>query len=179
MSFIHDAIKIQYTNLGYLPGYPYHLISDKEMFEAFLKSDEGFFDSNYPCTGFSDELIVAYEDLKSDIRSRIDNYLNDPYENVIPDWIYSYMIGSTIGPYSSESDIDYLYDLFEMTSNNAFLEFTPEIAANCYRESQEWLNRIPVNNINEKRKPTMFGEPHVIKSLRLKQSNVLIDEVIH
>ena len=41
MSFIHDIIKIKYSKLGYLPSYPYNLISDKEMFQAFINlSDE-------------------------------------------------------------------------------------------------------------------------------------------
>ena len=34
--FVHDIIKINYTRQGYLPYYPYHLISDEEMFEGFM-----------------------------------------------------------------------------------------------------------------------------------------------
>ena len=49
MSLVHDYIKIKYTREGYLPDYPYHMISDDEMIEAFMKSDsdEGFFFDNY------------------------------------------------------------------------------------------------------------------------------------
>ena len=39
MSLLHDIIKIKYTRLGYLPNYPYHLISDEEMFNAFIDLD--------------------------------------------------------------------------------------------------------------------------------------------
>ena len=72
MTFIHNNIKIKYVNLGYLPNWPYHLISDEEMFDAFmsnvvidksecrydetsksyvgskLESGQGFFFDNYP-----------------------------------------------------------------------------------------------------------------------------------
>ena len=48
MSLIHDIIKIKYINLGYLPNYPYHMISDREMFDAFidLSSNEDSSDSS-------------------------------------------------------------------------------------------------------------------------------------
>ncbi len=35
----HDIIKIQYSREGYLPDYPYHMISDREMFNAFICID--------------------------------------------------------------------------------------------------------------------------------------------
>ena len=39
MSYIHDIIKIKYVREGWLPNWPYHLISDQEMCDAFLKQD--------------------------------------------------------------------------------------------------------------------------------------------
>ena len=44
--FIHDTIKIMYVNMGYLPNFPFYLISDSEMIEAFRKED-GFFNEYY------------------------------------------------------------------------------------------------------------------------------------
>ena len=57
--FIHDFIKIMYTDMGYLPNYPYYLISDEEMFDAFLRDDQGFFNDYYPCP--ADNLQTEYE----------------------------------------------------------------------------------------------------------------------
>ena len=37
--FIHDLIKIKYIREGYLPNYPYHMISDEEVFNAFINPD--------------------------------------------------------------------------------------------------------------------------------------------
>ena len=36
---VHDLIKIKLVRAGYLPNYPYHLISDKEMCEAFISAN--------------------------------------------------------------------------------------------------------------------------------------------
>ena len=50
MNLTKDSIKIKYTREGYLPNYPYHMISDEEMFKAFLdvENQSGFFYDNYP-----------------------------------------------------------------------------------------------------------------------------------
>lgn len=39
MSLVHDLIKIKYVREGYLPNYPYHLISDSEMCDAFINNE--------------------------------------------------------------------------------------------------------------------------------------------
>ena len=39
---ILDNVKIKYIQEGYLPNYPYHLISDIEAFNAFLQVSQQF-----------------------------------------------------------------------------------------------------------------------------------------
>ena len=38
--FLHNIIKNELSELGYLPNLPYHLISDSEMFDAFIREPE-------------------------------------------------------------------------------------------------------------------------------------------
>lgn len=165
---IHNYIKITYTNIGYLPGYPYHLISDKEMFDAFLRED-GFLADYYPCP--CEDLQEAYDTLVADMTARINDFLEN--ETELPAWIYSYMIQGTIGPQSEEEDISYLYDLCNMDSKTTLAEFSPELARRCYSISKKWIERLPSKYAD--RPYTMFGEPHVVKSLRLDQANILLD----
>ena len=171
--FIHDVIKIQYVNIGYLPNRPYALISDKEMFEAFLKGDECFFSDFYPCP--AESMQEKYDALKTCIQEKIAAYLENPTEVEIPSWVYSYMLMTTITYESENAEISYLYDLLNMETPTGLPDFNEEVATRCYEESEQWLKRIPSVHID--RPPTMFGEPHVIKSLRLQEANVLIDEV--
>lgn len=162
MSFIHDVIKRQYVYEGYLPNYPYHLISDKEMFDAFM-GDGGYFSTNYPESFVSSDstLLNAYNQLKSNISTYIDNYLSDPTNIAIPDWVYSYMMGVVISPTSNTRDIHDLLVL--MGEDNLDDIFTVQASLTCLSISKEWINKLPMSD----RVPTMFGEPHVIKSLRL------------
>lgn len=172
MSFLHDVIKIEFINIGYLPNIPYHLVSDAEMFEAFLH-ERGFFNDYYPCP--CPALQTAYDDLRSYIAGRIQLHLED--ETIaIPSWIYSYMLLRPITFESDEADISYLYDLLGLESNNGLCEFNEEVAEMCYQTSVDWLKRLPSHSYD--RPPTMFGEPHVTKSLRLDQANALSSEVI-
>jgi hypothetical protein len=100
MSLIHDIIKIKYTRLGYLPNYPYHLISDAEMFDAFINlsgtddssgsSDyvERFFTDYYPNPFYEEDIIYVgpsgkqislsdeYNRLKQYIITTINDYLS-------------------------------------------------------------------------------------------------------
>lgn len=153
--------------MGYLPGYPYHLISDEEMFQAFIRED-GFFSDFYPCP--DDRMTDQYELLKSAIKECIDVHLQDGID--IPDWVYSYMLMSAVTFDSEEADIDYLAQLEGITYTNNVAEFNYELAEACYETSLAWIKKQFVNR-NIKRPPTMFGEPHVIKSLRLDQANML------
>ena len=165
--FLHDVIKIQYTNMGYLPGYPYHLISDEEMFNAFLKT-EGFFDDYYPCPG--DSLLTEYEALKSGIAEKITAYMLKEIEE-LPSWIYSYMLNEVISFSSSPEDISYLYSLTGIEPPLSAIEFSEELAQACYDTSLKWLQKQPAKYSD--RPVAIFGEPHVIKSLRLDQVNIL------
>ena len=177
---IHDIIKIKYVQLGYIKkNYPYHLISDEEMFNAFIQVDEDFesplidpdvrfFDINYP-NPFTDspedaEYYNAYGLLKQSIIVHIQNYLQyygtaTPYE--LPNWVYTYMLGEVISDKSDYQDIEDLLDLLEQS--NIDNEFTRATYIACYRISTNYII-----SSKETREPTIFGEPHVIKSLRLE-----------
>lgn len=239
--FIHDIIKIEYIRQGYLPDYPYHLISDKEMFDAFIcdeiivskddalkikqgdsslwespkkyvtlhglsyfefivyddkeallirgskdklsqfrdilgivteckLSEECYFAVNYPLPeGLDDE----YNNLVSSISYHISAYfemLERGEEAVLPDWVYSYMNGSVIGPNSPQLDI---HDLLVMINlDNIDDKFTLSAQLSCLEISKKWVDKLPPSK-NVMRPPTMYGEPHVIKSLRI--SGLLAD----
>ena len=164
--FVHDVIKIIYINMGYLPGYPFYLISDAEMFEAFLKED-GFFNEFYPCP--DESMQVEYDNLRAGIVQHVSSYLIDGTE--IPDWVYSYMIMSTITYQSPEEDIAYLFDMSSVDPESPVAEFNKDIAEECLDISRKWILKQPSKYRD--RPPTMFGEPHVVKSLRLEQANIL------
>lgn len=177
---VNDYIKINYIELGYLPNHSYFLISDEEMIDAFRKED-GFFNEYYPCPDESSpDMVEAYEALRTCIWGKLDAYLEDPENVKIPNWVYSYMIlnavtfGSEEFGGSDEADIAYLYELLGIKSPNPLAEFTPQLAWGCYRTSQEWMKKNPSRYRD--RPPTMFGEPHVIKCLRVKQANILIED---
>lgn len=299
---LHDQIKIEYVRQGYLPNYPYHLISDKEMFDAFLMyqasiargdavdfkingqsvwsvpenavtayglsrlyekttdyiifngdraslarlihdmnssatltvSDECYFATMYPMHFSS--LTDAYFELVDALSYHITSYLqtNSTSNPVsLPDWVYSYMICSTV---SSESDIRDRHDLLVLLGeDNVDDELTESAMQKCYEISKAWIAKLPavsmdtrwqwvqklnpvqqnlivswisestekttfeamqlmlsnpsqwlqslspsrkkaveswvaalpLTPLNDHRPPTMFGEPHVIKSLRI------------
>lgn len=193
MSLTHDIIKIKYTRLGYLPNYPYHLISDEEMFNAFINlsgddstsgsgdisEEEKFFNDNYP-NPFAEEdiefigaggekisLRSEYFRLKKYIIDTINQYLaNQGTANAenytIPAWIYTYMLGEVIYNNSEYLDIHDLLVLLD--SDNIDNELTPQICMKCYIESTKYISTLTTGI----RPPTVFGEPHVIKQLRLE-----------
>lgn len=197
MIYVHELVKIRISREGYLPDYPPHLISDEEMCDAFLKcdysddvdetyqsfqdsSDVSYFKDMYPpvhnlrCGTVSEDikstLEAAYKDLVHDIAYHIDKLLTsteDEYQ--MPDWVYSYMIGETL---SINSDRNDLHDMFVMLDcDNLDDEFNWLCALSCLRSSKEWLSRLsPVSRLH--RPPTVFGEPHVLKYLRVKSLDV-------
>lgn len=204
--FIHDLIKIHLVREGYLPNYPYHLISDEEMCDAFFnKEDESksYFHATYPRT-VADRVGSSYvlRDCKGKpildadgnkivetpyegLERVIEYYMNKlkntkDAECILPDWVYSYMLGSAI---SIHSDVLDIHDLITpLGVDNIDDIFTPEAAKECYLTSKTWI-RQRLTNVWEHndlgvsaencpgcqcvRPPTMFGEPHVIKSIRL------------
>lgn len=208
MSFIHDVIKIQYTREGYLPNYPYHMISDEEMCDAFIKlpdsiqayitsdffgvttdetkttvdwfgaflesTDIMYFNIRYPL--IDESIQKYYKDLVNRIFYEIQEFKNDPdNDRVLPDWIYSYMLGICIGPASDKLDI---HDMISaMGTDNVEDEYNLECAIACLRISINWLKKLIVEKGEVIRPPTMFGEPHVLKSIRLDQESLTAEDV--
>lgn len=175
MNLLHDAIKIELVREGYLPNYPYHLISDEEMFHAFLNdSGNDMFHYYYPC--IDSNLEDEYNMLIQSIQYHVGQHLSDS-SFVIPDWVYSYMQKSAIGPNSSIAD---KHDMFVMLGlDNIEDEFTPKICAACYDISSSWIRKLPdVTTVKynghtiSTRPPTIFGELHVLKCLRLLHADI-------
>lgn len=166
---IHDILKIKYSREGFLPDYPYHLISDKEMFDAFINEDtECFFYDTYPCV--DDTLRQYYDPLVEQIKYHLNQYIENPNKTRrLPDWVYSYMIGSTIGPESDQFDI---HDLLVMLGYDNLEDVIGVDAYNeMYKISKQYVRKLKEDE-QVHRPPTIFGEPHVLKMLRLEQTSV-------
>ena len=172
MNIIHKSIKQLYTELGYLPFYPYHLISDEEMCDAFLKytnleefnDDEtiSFFKDNYPL--LDENLEVAYIDLLERLQLEIDKFKADlNADRRLPDWVYSYMLGAVISVNSEKYDLHDL--LVALGVDNIDDDFTKEAQSRCYEVSKQALNQS-----TELRPFSLFGEPHILKYLRLNST---------
>lgn len=192
---VHDIIKIKYVNLGYIKkNYPYHLISDEEMFSAFIDLGTEFnrnlidpniryFDRYYPNpfgdndyiykkTNSAGEVIAEtslsdeYNKLKSYIVSTINDYLqykgtSHADEHLIPSWIYTYMLGEVV--YQRSEYLDIQDTLTLLGCSNLDNEFTTDACVACYKVSSNYISTLTTGI----RPPTVFGEPHVIKNLRL------------
>jgi len=169
MNFIDTVVKIGYIDEGYLPNYPYHMITDNEMIEAFIK-EGGFFDAVYPCP--DESLRTEYDALHDMIKDRLDQYIaSTSSSKQIPNWIYSYMLGEVTTFRSDSEDIEYLYELTRIDPIHGYDVFDVELARACYEVSTEWLKKQSSKSYD--RVPTMFGEPHVLKSLRLSYADIL------
>jgi hypothetical protein len=188
-------------------NYPYHLISDEEMFNAFIDLGTGFesilidpdvrfFDINYPNPFAKDDYIYQRTNTKGEIISEVS--LNDVYnalkDNIkyyildylkysgtsdalkvdvktgklvhrIPDWVYTYMLGEVVYQNSEYLDIQDTLDL--LGCYNIDNIFTREACAMCYKVSSDYISTLSTSDIIKQRQPTIFGEPHVIKSLRM------------
>lgn len=204
MSFVHDVIKIKLSREGYLPNYPYHLISDEEMCDAVIKlpdsikqyitsdffgpdvsktkttvdwfgaylndiDDIMYFKDNYPL--IDDSIKKQYKDLVNRIFYEIQEFKNNLSDDrYLPDWIYSYMLGVCIGPTSDKLDI---HDMISsMGTDNLDDDYDLDSAVACLKISSDWLKKLIVSKDESRRPPTMFGEPHVLKSLRLMQESL-------
>lgn len=176
MKIIHDLIKMKYVEEGFIRDLPYHLISDEEMAEAFLsmEGNEDYFHTFYPLP--DESMAQEYDKLVAAILNEIQLYLMSKHDggeiHVIPDWVYSYMFGNVIGPMS---DIHDKHDLFVLLgTDNLEDEFNMKCYRECYRASLKWIGRYMYRDLTAiVRPPTMFGEPHVIKYLRLREANAL------
>ena len=193
---VHDILKIKYVNLGYLKkNYPYHLISDEEMFNAFIDLGTGFtsklidpnvrfFDMYYP-NPFAEEdyiyqktnamgevieeisLSGEYSKLKAYIISAIHEYLtyygtSEESNHLVPDWVYTYMLGEVV--YTKSEYLDIYDTLTLLGCSNLDNEFTREACIACYRTSLNYISTLTTGI----RPPTIFGEPHIIKNLRME-----------
>lgn len=166
---VHHIIKINYVREGYLPNHPYHMISDREMFQAFLNdSDECYFDVHYPC--LHETLREHYDNLKAAISYHIEQYLSSSGDIAVPDWVYTYMLGEVISIHSSVQDRHDLLVLMNIDNIND--ELTKESFESCLAISEEWVKKLPPSK-SDHRPPTIFGEPHVIKALRLLSVDIL------
>ena len=189
----HDIINIKYVNLGYLKkNYPYHLISDEEMFNAFIDLGTGFtsslidpnvrfFDAYYSnpfspedeykkvnSAGEVIEVINMYQEynkLKDYIIASINEYLalKDLQSSIsLPDWIYTYMLGEVV--YKQSEYLDIQDTLTLLGCYNIDNDFNKLACVNCYSTSLKYISTLKTGL----RPPTVFGEPHVIKQLRLE-----------
>lgn len=201
MSLINDTIKIKYVREGYMQNYPPHLLSDKEMVDAFLKLDEdipqglkpavdflqsdkasGYLLDMYvlPCIDLFDmdnlyksdeDTLTALVDLVAFIHITCNNQLKamtQTDELTLPDWLYSYMLKSVVGPMSDTAEIHDL--LVMMNLDNLDDVFTIPAYQTCLDVSRKWIAKLPATEGT--RFPTPFGEGHVIKSLRLSDVRV-------
>ena len=204
--------KIRLSNSGYLPNYPYHLISDKELYDAFMdcKTGTGYFFDAYPFLNNS-ALAVPYKQLVLTIQyylllAQLSTAANAKED--ISDWIYSYMLGFVIGVQSDKKDIHDL--IYPLGVDNVDDDFNWQCSVACLNTSQEWIKRknlsklirIPekyedemISLLSERsilgeslygvyldnelngvpgavdiRPAAPFGEPHVVKAIRLQQS---------
>jgi hypothetical protein len=146
---VKDIIKMRYIYDGYLPNYPYHMISDKEIISGFMNSDgAGFFVDNYPCMINEAEYLKAYNQLKLSImyyvllnvhEGILSNLSAEAADNIIstPNWVYSYRMGSVISVSSDKYDI---HDLEVSLGTSNFSDtFTDACSAACLRVSKQWL----------------------------------------
>lgn len=137
-------------------------------------SPDCYFASNYPL--LYDSLSEAYSKLVDCLCYHIRTHLDSVHTTTlvaVPDWVYSYMHGAVIGVNSSYLDIHDFFTL--MNLDNLEGEFTEQICLSCIDISKKWIDRLPPSK-NVMRPPTMYGEPHVIKSLRI--SGLLADDNI-
>lgn len=168
MSLIHDVIKIKYIELGYLPDYPYHLISDAEMCDAFLHRDtDGYsvFDPDTQISLYNSDIKVSgyfvdtynllsmknckqYSNIQKCyvelIRAML-HYIDDlrssfDTDYVLPDWMYQYMLGSVIHENSSEKDRHDSLVLFD--SDNIDDAFTAAFYDKVFISSKYCINKL-------------------------------------
>lgn len=184
---IHDIIKIKLVQDGYISNYPYHLISDKEMCDAFIGYDDSYFYANYPCLVDDLEFQGYYNTLVASIRYHIEHLKRSAatFEEeseaarnnyTFPDWVYSYMLSSVISINSSERDIHDLAALLKI--NRSDDTFDSILSKKCLTISKRWVDKTQITDIVtfngsevNKRPYTIFGEPHVIKALRIQESD--------
>lgn len=171
--FVRNIVKIKYSEEGYLPYYPYHLISDEELMDAFIFNDSNFFDDTYPCP--CNSLKDEHSNLKLYMQQKCRAVKRSSYA-VLPSWVYTYMLGEVVNAHSSQKDVHDLLVLLNL--DNLYDEFNEAIYKSLYKVSRAALGTAKVkaraagSTLEDFRPCTMFGEPHIIKYLRLEQVSV-------
>lgn len=200
---ILNNIKIRYSQEGYLPNYPPHLISDYEMAQAFIKSDPSYFYDEYPL--LSSTLSYEYDVLVNALKFHLSRFLSavPEWQTNLPNWVYSYMLGVVIRNDSLVQDRHYF--LCGLDVDNIDDIITAESQVACYKLSEKYVNKLDKNvrfvdmsrfyeeyskdafntvleelnqwgldcsksSIIPARPATMFGEPHIIKLIRLQEA---------
>ena len=173
--FLHDIIKIRYVREGYLPNHPYHMISDDDMFNAFMpETADGFFSYYYPQPDNA-TLQGRYETLVNSIKYHIAMKKAAP-DYTLPAFVYTYMLGAAVGIHSGDK---YIHDIITpLGAGNLDDEYTEQAMFAVYAESKYYLDRVQTDKTVEYngdtvhlRPPTIYGEPHVVKSIRQRQSS--------
>lgn len=139
-----------------------------------IVSPDCYFAVNYPL--LYDSLSDAYNELVNSLYYHINAHLNSKNTSVtfaVPNWVYSYMNGAVIGVNSPQLDIHDFLVLLNL--DNLDDVFTEQICYSCLEISKKWIDKLPPSK-NTMRPPTMYGEPHVIKSLRI--SGLLADDIV-
>lgn len=110
-------------------------------------------------------ILNLTDELSANMNKLIDyNRSNSDESFVLPDWVYSFMLGRVVGP---KSDTLEKHDLLVLLdTDNTDDNFDGISSYACYQVSRLWVNKLKGDDM---RPPTVFGEPHVIKSLRLQQ----------
>lgn len=161
-----DNIKIKYSQEGYLPDYPPHLISDEEMCEAFIPSKYAldtamyedkqaeaaghlgvalnsifsYFNDVYPL--INKNLEPKYNILINSIKYHIVRLITKVplFRQNLPDWVYSYMLGQVVNHTSSQQDRHYL--LVGIGLDNIDDVLTSDVEAYIYNISKRWFNKL-------------------------------------
>ena len=169
---LFDTIKIKYIQTDYLPDWPYHLISDSEMLDAFINNESNFFEDNYKLESDDESLMKLYQALKDDILFFVNEAKRLNTLSILPEWVVSYMLGAVVSETSNLKEIDDLIALSNLVDDVPAGQFNDILYRSNAKISREWIAKLPSAK-KEHRPVSIFGEPHVIKSLRLAKVDVL------
>lgn len=163
-----DNIKIKYSEEGYLPDYPPHLISNKEMCEAFLPSDAtmqkaqesgqdiwSYFQDIYPLA--NESLANEYNLLVNAIKYHFVRFLTtiDSFYLDLPNWVYSYMLGHVVNQQSSQEDRHYFLSGIGMDNIDDIIDEAVQLKT--YQFSQRWYNKLSKSSKLEKKSDILSG----------------------
>lgn len=138
----NDIVKIKYSNEGYLPNFPPHLISDEEMCEAFIQCETfEYFRQTYKLVNI--DLLEDYYRLIRALRYHICRFVSKIegwHVDELPEWVYSYMLGEVINNNSDQRDKHYL--LTGIGMDNIDDEITSDIQKRCLEVSKHHVDSL-------------------------------------